>query len=709
MRARAFGWCSGAKQSTSLNDEIASARTAPHSLAMTLRLINTMLGTLMLPLTLLAQHKMMPADSNLQHVLLNEVVVLRQQGISEASQHEHRASLQMPTDKLLEHIPGVQLVRRGNYAWEPTIRSLNAGQINVTIDGMHIFGACTDRMDPVSSYIEPNNLKSISVNLSPDYGNYGGSIGGGVNFKLNTPQLHSPNKVSGMVGAGYESNAQGVQTLASIAYSGKRFGLNANGIFRRAGNYRAAGGEEVLFSQYKKWNVALSGLYQLNHRHTLEASYIQDEGRDIGYPALTMDVAFANAKIGSISHHYHRHDGRLAHVETKLYYNFIDHAMDDTKRPAAQVPIHMDMPGKSWTGGFYSEASYHLHPRHVLHARVSGYRNRLTADMTMYPDEGAPMYMYTIPDAQRGFLGVDLSDKISINDRLDLAVNGTLSYNSSSIYSEAGKTQLSGMVQGNPNRADFLWNANLKAYYRFSPSWQLSANVAKTMRTASLQEFYAFYIFNRLDGFDYLGNAQLAKEQSINTNLGATFQRGIFRMETTGFGYFFSDYIAGRILPDYSVMTTGANGVKQYQNIGNAVLYGGELAVGLAFSESVKFNSVNTYTRGQDAEGYALPLISPFQSINTVFTQYKGYHFHAEMEIAAAQRHVSFERYGETTTAGSTVFNVGLRKVLRITEKELNTALFMENVFDRRYHRHLDIMKIARPGRNFVLHVAVGF
>ena len=663
----------------------------------------------MLPLTLLAQHETVPADSNLKNILLNEVIVLRQQGVSESSQQEQRASLQMPTDKLLEHIPGVQLVRRGNYASEPTIRSLNAGQINVTIDGMHIFGACTDRMDPVSSYIEPNNLKSISVNLSPDYGNYGGSIGGGVNFKLNTPQLHAPNRIGGMVGTGYESNTQGVQTLASMAYSGERLALNANGIFRRAGNYQAAGGEEMFFSQYRKWNVALSGLYQLNHHHSLKASYIQDEGRDIGYPALTMDVAFANAKISSISHHYHHHDRRLAHVETKVYHNFIDHAMDDTKRPKEQVPIHMDMPGKSWTGGFYSEASYHLHSRHVLHARVSGYRNRLTADMTMYPDEGAPMYMYTIPDAQRGFLGLDLSDNINISDRLDLTINGTLSYNSSSIYSTAGKSQLSGIVQGNPNRNDLLWNANVKAYYRFAPSWQLSANMAKTMRTASLQEYYGFYIFNRLDGFDYLGNTQLAREQSINTNLGATFQRGILRMEATGFGYFFSDYITGRILPDYSVMTIGANGVKQYQNIGNATLYGGELAVGLTFNKHVKFHSVNTYTRGQDADGYALPLISPLQSLNTVFTQYKDYHFHAEMELAAAQRHVNFERYGETATPASTVFNIGLRKIFRIGETALNTALLVENVFDRYYHRHLDIMKIARPGRNFVLHVAVGF
>src|SRR5690606_21020018 len=82
-------------------------------------------------------------DSIATDILLREVVIEHRHNISEANQLQKKASGQMQTDKLLERIPGIQMVRRGNYAWEPTIRSLNAGQINVTIDGMHIFGACT--------------------------------------------------------------------------------------------------------------------------------------------------------------------------------------------------------------------------------------------------------------------------------------------------------------------------------------------------------------------------------------------------------------------------------------------------------------------------------------------------------------------------------------------------------------------------------------
>ncbi len=673
------------------------------------RLHNIVLVITTFPFMAFGQQGATPADSTLKNILLHEVVVVREEGVAASNQREQRGSLQLSTDKLLERIPGVQLVRRGNYAWEPTLRSLNAGQINVTIDGMHLFGACTDRMDPVSSYIEPNNLSRVITHFGPDFGNHGGSIGGGIDFKLSEAAPGGAQRLSGMLGTGYETNARAARTLGSLHYSGKRFALDANAIFRKSANYRAADGAEVLFSQYQKWNGALSTKYQLNHAHAISASYIRDEGRDIGYPALTMDVAFANASIASFTHHYHQPEGKLAHLKTKVYYNFIDHAMDDTKRPPEQVPMHMDMPGKSWTGGFYSEAMILPGGDHVLNARISGYRNRLTADMTMYPEDGAPMYMYTIPDAQRTFLGLDLSDNIQMSDRLQLAVNGTLSYNASSIYSASGKAQLSGMAADDTDREDVLWNAGFKTVYRISPSWQVSADVARAARTASLQEYYAFYIFNRLDGFDYLGNTQLATEKSLNTSLGVTFHQGMLRVEATGFGYFFSDYIAGRILPEYSVMTIGANGVKQYRNIGNATLYGGELALGLTFSEGLRFSSINAYTRGEDGNGYALPLIAPFQSTNTVHARIRGYHFHADVETAAAQRHVSNERYGETSTPASTVVNLGVRKAYRVGGVMLTAAFEVENLFNEYYYRHLDIMKIARPGRNFVMNVTVGF
>src|SRR5690606_24308974 len=217
------------------------------------RLHRLMALTILFPGIAIAYQGHLLPDSTLKNILLHEVVVVREEGVAASNQREQRGSLQLSTDKLLDRIPGVQLVRRGNYAWEPTLRSLNGGQVNVTIDGMHIFGACTDRMDPVSAYIEPNNLHRIQTHFGPDFGSYGGGIGGGIDFRVNEASPGETERLSGTLGTGYETNAQSVQTLGSLRYSAARFALDANAVFRQAANYRSANGVEVPFSQYRKW------------------------------------------------------------------------------------------------------------------------------------------------------------------------------------------------------------------------------------------------------------------------------------------------------------------------------------------------------------------------------------------------------------------------------------------------------------------------
>ena len=67
-------------------------------------------------------------------------------------------------DEHLRELSHVDLVRRGSYAWEPTINGMQTERLSVTIDGMKIFYACTDKMDPVTSYVESSNLQNISLN-----------------------------------------------------------------------------------------------------------------------------------------------------------------------------------------------------------------------------------------------------------------------------------------------------------------------------------------------------------------------------------------------------------------------------------------------------------------------------------------------------------------------------------------------------------------
>ncbi len=641
-------------------------------------------------------------------VVIEEVLITSQIGVDKKLEKQQRASKQANIDKLLDRVSGLQMIRIGVYALEPSIRSMSASQINLSIDGMAIFGACTDRMDPVSSYIEPSNLQVINVNLGPSFNNYGGGIAGGINFKLASPELSQLPKLNGMLGTGFETNSNALQTLASLQYSTEKYGILVNGIFRKAENYKASNNMVVQNSQFQKWNGSIAFNYKLNKKNRILAQYLADYGQNIGYPALTMDVAYANANIASITHTYSPTVIGLSDIRTKFYFNHIDHAMDDTKRPAESVAMHMDMPGLSWTGGFFSESAYEK-GKHYLQARMSGYINRLTANMTMYPDEGSPMFMYTLPDVQRSFISLDISDKILTSEHGGLDFMGTYNFAHSGVFSRAGEEQLSSMNEGSLNRQNHLGNLNLTGHYHLNSNLHWMLKLGASNRAASLQEYYGFYLFNRQDNYDYVGNIDLKTEKALQVSLGASYQLPWIRVEATAYNYYFKDYIAGVKTNDYGVMSIGASGVKQYDNLPNANIKGLEFAFQLKPISSLEWISSIAYSEGKDNMGNPLPLIAPLSNNNSLLLTIKEWTGQFDVNYYAPQNKVSPEVYGDTPSPSATLLNAQIRRVFSLKNHRITANLRVENLFDRYYYRHQDIMKIARPGRNFISQITVSF
>jgi len=636
--------------------------------------------------------------------LIQEVTVNKVSGTN-----DNTPELQQLTDKILSEIPGVTMIKRGNYAQEPTIRGLNNGQINTTIDGMQIFGACTDRMDPISSYVEPNNLSAIEVQMGPDETTMGSSIGGGFQFRLIKAELNSKQAFSGRLGTGFESNALALQTFGGLQWSRKRFAVQINSIYRRASNYTDGNGQEVAFSQYEKWNLAGNLALAINKNHTLRFDYLQDDGRNIGYPALTMDVSFANAKMGAVSHEYKNMDKKFYQLESKFYYNFIDHAMDDTKRPAETVPMHMDMPGTSQTFGMFSKGSIRLSEKHLIKAQLNAYQNHLHAEMTMYPENGAEMFMLTIPDTKRTVFGLSVSDKFRMSDTWNVTGGIRFEAVSSEITTLLGRQTLSSFYDGEIEKSAGLLNVFTQVNARIGSKWRFFGGVARAARSATLQELYGFYLFNRVDGHDYIGNPDLAQETSWNANAGSVFSTEKVSVQGNLFGYFFSNYIAGIEKVGYSNMTIGALGVKQYINLPNAVLYGGELVATWKPWKPAIVSSTTTISIGLDDENTPLPFIPPLKSITRFSYDLKGYQLNFSYTAAMAQHNVNTDKYGELPSKSFHVFDAGIGKKFTLRKQALLASVQVENLFDATYYEHLDVMKIPRQGRNFVLHLTYIF
>ncbi|WP_418637228.1 TonB-dependent receptor plug domain-containing protein, partial [Winogradskyella sp.] len=290
---------------------------------------------------------------------LEEVLVLSRRKLSNHRQEKTLSSI----DDYLEKSNKITMIKRGNYAWEPTINNMASERLVVTIDGMQIFGACTDKMDPITSYVDVSNLEKVTIGSGQEGTENGHSIGGGIDLKLPSSKFNGSGFKSGL-DLGYETNGNYKATGLDLEYIGNTFFISADGIYRKSDNYDAGGNEEILYSQFEKYNISLKTGYKFSETQSIDANVIYDKATDVGYPALPMDVSLAEALIASLTHYYKPEDKVLKSLETKLYFNTITHIMDDTKRPV--VAIRMDMPGWSDTYGFYSKAELIKKKHHFI-------------------------------------------------------------------------------------------------------------------------------------------------------------------------------------------------------------------------------------------------------------------------------------------------------------------------------------------------------
>ena len=631
---------------------------------------------------------------------LDEVVVVSRRQGGKRSAKGQVASI----DEHLQELNHVELVRRGSYAWEPMVNNMQTERLSTTIDGMKIFYACTDKMDPVTSYVESGNLQSISLNSGLD-GNpqATGNIGGALDLRLRKTGFDA-DPYTATATAGYEANGHLLVYGADGAFSSHRVYVNGGAFYRHADNYKAGGGKELDFSQFQKVNAFVNGGLRLAEHDMTEATFIFDRATDVGYPALNMDVAKAEAFITSLSYKHLFQDNRLESWETKVYYNHITHVMDDTKRP--DVEIHMDMPGKSWTAGAYSllTGSFGLHQAQL---NIDGYYNRLFADMTMFPGGAAPMYMVTWPDVGTLNVGAALTDNIRFSSASSLRLSGKLSWQHQRLNNDEGYKALSVFFPSMKQQYHQTTGRIAISYQWTMDNGQWIIGSGWGSRAPTVTEAYGYYLNNTFDQYDYIGNPRLRNESAIelNTSYQWSMFNGQCSMALDANAFFFSNYIIGQFETRLSPMTVAAEGVKVYGNIDHATIANASLSAEWKPVKGLRWSVKGTYSLGRDDEGENLPLIAPlsYQSrlsyttgALSVLTEVKGH----------ARQAKYGKKYGETETAAWTILNLSANYQFSIINYQLTLRAGIENLFDKYYATYADWCHIPQKGRNIYLNLS---
>jgi len=658
-------------------------------------------------IAILLSSAVLHAQDSARVVELKEIIVSGTQlTANQKLLHIFRANNAATLEDIMSRLPELSLIRRGSYGMEPSIRSLSGGQVNVLLDGMRIHGACTDKMDPATIYIEPINLDNLQVQTASTGFMSGSAIGGTVNMKVAEPDFANSHQLTGTVSSGYQTAAKSVYEAAKLNYASGKWAFRASGVYRHNQNYRSGGGAIIPFSQFEKVNYSLSAKYQQNQYTYIKADLLADDGWNIGYPALPMDVGYAAARIGSVSIHNENRNHLFYRWQAKLYANIVRHFMDDTHRPF--VPMHMDMPGKSKTFGAFSEAEMKITNAQKLMLRADASSTLLKASMTMYQPGELPMYMLTWPDNRKNQYGLsaawliqaDSSWKIQLSSRTDL-INYTLA-------SAAAKDQMSVLGYSRMSRNDVLKNFSAQATKSVSKKIKTTASITYAERMPTASELYGFYLFNANDGYDYIGNVFLEKETSVQGELSVAYTTSNSSIKIGGYYSRLSNYITGNINSSYSAMTIGAKGVKTFVNIPNATMLGVEASAVVKANQHIDLISTLRYTYARDNEKQPLPLIAPLKNISSLRYHNKGFGMQLESEAAAAQKRIS-TKAGEDATPGYALIHVRTGYNFNINKNAIELQAGIDNILDKNYHEHLDWGNIARPGRNIYLQVKASF
>ena len=609
-------------------------------------------------------------------------------------------------DEYLQQSNTVSMVRRGVYASEPFLNGMSTDRSVITIDGMRIYGACTDKMDPVTSYVEISNLQNAHISSGQSGTSTGATVAGSLDLVRKKSDFGSKH-IGGSAYTGFESNNKQRIFGGNLSYATSKFFADVDATYRKADNYKAGGGDEVLYSQFQKLNTSAIVGYKISDHKQLEASFIYDHASNIGYPALPMDVLYAKAFIGSIEYKQHHISNTFHEWQTKFYYNQVTHVMDDSKRP--DVPIRMDMPGWTKTTGAFSTVTGSF-GAHYFKINANAHHNYSLAEMTMFSNtpNQKDMFMLTWPGVSTNYGDMNAEDTYNLNKHSSVKANVGLGLHNNQLNNQFGFESLQ-IFYPDLKRSKTRLLKRMSVTFQYQPNhWLYSLTAGYGERAPSISEAYGFYLFNSFDRFDYIGDPNLKNEKSTSIIGQVSYNKNKWQIKATANLFHISNYIIGKPNESYSVMTIGAAGVKVYEQLPYATIYNTALDVNYRIFDDLQLKNKVQYTRGIASGSINLPTMQPCSYQSTLIYFKNDFTATFEVKGAAKQTKINTD-FGEKPVASYTVLNASFSKNFYITENQLVLKLGIENILDKKYTTFADWNRLPQMGRNIFINTIINF
>lgn len=624
-----------------------------------------------------------------------------------------RSSYTYDVGEYLKSIPNISGIRKGGASLDPVVRGYKYSQLNVILNnGVKIENGCPNRMDPVTSHIEIEDIENIEVIKGPFSLKYGPSFGGVINLISENPRHYEKFEIHANALMGYESNWNGGKLHGSIYGGNSKVYFLFSAGYKDYGDYKSGGveGENKTYkSAFKKYNYNAKFGYSIKPDQNLILSYTSAQGRDVMFPALPMDEILDDTRIMSVDYTASNLGPVLKLLDVKLYRSDVDHVMDNSNRPSySDMQMVADVDATN-TGG-----------RATITMQLAKHRILTGLDYENIQKDGVRIgtmeMMGTISTNQKKLWNDALIRNAGIfgeyktffsSYEFNVGIRGDFNKATSG---DTLKVIHDGVDYFNDVNSQYInLSVSVGITQRINRWLNVSLALGRGTRSPNMLERYIKLLPVGYDNYDYLGNPQLKPE--TNNEVDLTFQTN---NENTGNVYlnFFYSYVQDYITPNLlqpSVITPqsqGVLGVKQFDNTDYITSKGFEFgyqspirhkfggSFTAAYTHAV-IPSVTKYiitdgevTDAVEIENDALPEIPPFEANLNIHYDLFGGHLIPKLTLrcVADQRHTS-EAFYEAYTPAFALLNFSMRYKVN---KNAEIIVGINNILDRAYYEHLN-------------------